>query len=654
VLVDRRRTFFRLATRTPSQAAPGRGKEVVTPQPDSAPTRSLPARPSLSQLRKQAKELLRAYRAGEPAAITEVERFERAPDPARFVLTDAQRVLARTYGFSSWPALRDHVDGVNLAALVAAAEAGDVVAVRRLAKARPDRFVPRPAGFCDGALRRAVLGRNEELTRVLMRLGANAHAGVWPHGDATSAYAIAVDREYGEIVATIEREEGNRRVRLGHAGKSTGAAVEELREAIAEGRAAEAIALMEADPALIEACDFHGVTPLHLAAWKHDPAMVGWLLDHGASPGALAWRDSPVRRHDEPVESGKSPLDFAAIVAGWAPEGRDGSFYFMENARVDPARFYETARLLLQKGAELTPRAAAALGDREAVLRLHREGRLPNEIHFLRGGLLAIAVRVSRLDMVATLLDLGLDPDESVVVTADGERSWGMPLWDASMCGRHEIAELLLARGADANGVVYACGDSICAAADETMTALLRRHGTRLTVETVTDPKTARAILDGTVTAYSLGDAEPLARKDVAEALLGGSDPEFLRMCLPIVTRKRDDPWWNGVLRSAVLPECFQLVLEHGVDPDVPGEGGYAVLHHLATSNAGRRGSFVPTDEQRLRRATMLLDAGASLTVRDSLLKSTPLGWACRWGRLALVQLYLARGADPREADGEP
>src|SRR5262249_23490410 len=158
------------------------------------------------------------------------------------------------------------------------------------------------------------------------------------------------------------------------------------------------------------------------------------------SPGALALRAVPVRR-DEPVESGKTPLDFAAIVAGWAPEGCDSIFYFMENARVDPARFHETARLLLQKGAELTPRAAVALGDREAVLRLHYEGRLPNEIQMFRGGLLAIAARVNRLDMVATLLDLGLDPDESVV-TDDGARSRGMPLWFASLCGRHEIAEL--------------------------------------------------------------------------------------------------------------------------------------------------------------------------------------------------------------------
>jgi ankyrin repeat protein len=50
----------------------------------------------------------------------------------------------------------------------------------------------------------------------------------------------------------------------------------------------------------------------------------------------------------------------------------------------------------------------------------------------------------------------------------------------------------------------------------------------------------------------------------------------------------------------------------------------------------------------------MLLDAGASLSKRDPLLRSTPLGWACRWGRMELARLYLERGADPLEADAEP
>jgi ankyrin repeat protein len=609
----------------------------------------------VAQLRKQAKELLKSYRAGHDAAIAEVERFERSSLDHPFALVDAQRVLARAHGFSSWAALKTHVEGVNFQTILAAAEAGDVAAVRRIAAARPDPLNPRLAQFCDGALRRAVISRHEELTSVLMQLGANARVGIWPHRDATTAHAIAVDRGYSEIVAAIEREEENLHARLNHEGSPTRATVDVLRQAIAEDRTAEAITLMEADPSLIGACDVFGVTPLHLAAWKHDPALARWLLDHGASPGALALRDSPIRHYgfaDAPVESGKTPLDFAAVVAGWAPAGRDSVFYFMENARVDPARFYETARLLREKGAELTPRAAVALGDREAVSQLHREGRLHNEIHIVRGGLLAIAVRVNRLEMVATLLDLGLDPDESVP-TDEGYPSWGMPLWFASQCGRHEIAELLLTRGADVNGVVCACGDSICAAGDEEMVALLRKHGARLTVETVTDSKVAQAILDGSVTAYGLADPEPLQIQDAAAALCGG-DPEFIRMCLPHITRKLDHPWWNSVLMSAQLPEGLKLVLNHGVKPDIPFEGGYTLLHHLATPVAGRKGSFVPTEEQLLLRAALLLDAGASLTIRDSLLQSTPLGWACRWGRTELVKLYLQRGADAVESDAEP
>jgi ankyrin repeat protein len=51
--------------------------------------------------------------------------------------------------------------------------------------------------------------------------------------------------------------------------------------------------------------------------------------------------------------------------------------------------------------------------------------------------------------------------------------------------------------------------------------------------------------------------------------------------------------------------------------------------------------------------ARAILDKGADLSLRDNLLKSTPLGWASRWGQLPLVRLFLERGADPIEADAE-
>jgi ankyrin repeat protein len=249
-------------------------------------------------------------------------------------------------------------------------------------------------------------------------------------------------------------------------------------------------------------------------------------------------------------------------------------------------------------------------------------------------------------------LDLGLDPDETVPA-ADGHRlSWGMPLWFAAMCGRPKIAELLLARGADVNAIVYASGDALSIAGDTRdgeMMALLRRHGARLTVEHVAgerDLEAARAILEGRLGAHSLNVENPTPT-DLAEQMLwaASGDESLVRMCLPCMTRERDDPWWNYVLLHATAPAGFRLILEHGVDPDVVGDGGYTLLAHLASDYAN--------DATRLARATLLLDAGASLARRDALLESTPLGWACRWGRLDLVHLYLARGADPVEADAQ-
>ena len=59
-------------------------------------------------------------------------------------------------------------------------------------------------------------------------------------------------------------------------------------------------------------------------------------------------------------------------------------------------------------------------------------------------------------------------------------------------------------------------------------------------------------------------------------------------------------------------------------------------------------------EKRHLPYAEMLLDRGARTDIRDELLGSTPLGWACRWGRVRFVRLLLARGADPVEADAAP
>ena len=91
------------------------------------------------------------------------------------------------------------------------------------------------------------------------------------------------------------------------------------------------------------------------------------------------------------------------------------------------------------------------------------------------------------------------------------------------------------------------------------------------------------------------------------------------------------------------------MILERsGVD--LPYRFGRTLLHDVAAMWP-RSAPMGP--EERIGFATILLDAGARLDVRDALLRSTPLGWACRWGRVELVTLLLKRGADLVESDAE-
>ena len=64
----------------------------------------LPGRPNLDQLRRQARELLRAAAGGEPSALTRIHAVSE-----RVSLSVAQLAVAREYGFASWPALHAEV-----------------------------------------------------------------------------------------------------------------------------------------------------------------------------------------------------------------------------------------------------------------------------------------------------------------------------------------------------------------------------------------------------------------------------------------------------------------------------------------------------------------------------------------------------------------
>ncbi|MBX7186668.1 MAG: ankyrin repeat domain-containing protein [Vicinamibacteria bacterium] len=80
------------------------------------PERRLPVRPDLDQLKRQAKELLKAIRRGDPDALAELRvHHPEPPTPAATKLADAQLALARAYEAPSWMRLAqacELVDGI--------------------------------------------------------------------------------------------------------------------------------------------------------------------------------------------------------------------------------------------------------------------------------------------------------------------------------------------------------------------------------------------------------------------------------------------------------------------------------------------------------------------------------------------------------------
>ena len=85
------------------------------------PPRGLPGNANLEHLRNGAKSFQRAVRAGDAGAAQVVNEFHPrlaaaqpgSPELNAFTRTDAQLVVARQFGFSSWPKLKAHVELVT-------------------------------------------------------------------------------------------------------------------------------------------------------------------------------------------------------------------------------------------------------------------------------------------------------------------------------------------------------------------------------------------------------------------------------------------------------------------------------------------------------------------------------------------------------------
>lgn len=509
------------------------------------PARHLPERPDLDQLKRQAKELLAGFKARESAAVAEARQYYPGAPFETFALHDAQLVLARAYGFDSWPKLKARVDGVTIGRLHDAVERGDGHAVRNLLQRRPELVNRDRAGYPERLpLHIAVERRDAAMVRLLMERSADARSGIWPYRKDTQAVVMAAERGYDEIVGIIRELESRR----------------------------------------------------EKPETEHTPQAPGPAMEPAA--------------------------------------------------------------------------AAVARGDLAWIRERHDEGALRD---LLTGdGLLTLAVKHDRPEMLELLLKLGFDPDENRREPGADEvvHSWGRPLQECTHSGKLAMAEMLLAHGADANA--WACVWNAYRQKDAAMIELLARYGG------VPNARTPGYLRDTGLAArmFRQQDAGALPKgtvpegRTVAEEILdpaaSAGSVDILRMALERISWPRDDPRWWGILaaplcfwnhipwiysekwnldRSTYL-SCFTMVLDR-CHANIRGRFGITVLHYAAASY-----DWI-TPEERVAFVRILLDRGASMGVRDELLKSTPLGWACRWGRLEVVTLMLERGADPVEPEAE-
>ncbi len=164
--------------------------------------KELPARPNLEQYKKQAKDLLKACKAGDSEAVQRIKkhraRSDGLPDSGfseKIALVDAQFTIAREHGFESWPKFAKHIERVNLesfvvglsdplAAFIEAASVpldGSDHASGTLERAEAI-FAAHPEVASKSIYTAAILGDDAGVRRFLALDARNATAKGGPHG----------------------------------------------------------------------------------------------------------------------------------------------------------------------------------------------------------------------------------------------------------------------------------------------------------------------------------------------------------------------------------------------------------------------------------------------------------------------------------------
>ncbi|SFP25279.1 Ankyrin repeat-containing protein [Amycolatopsis arida] len=432
---------------------------------------SLPTAASLEQLRKRAKELLRAARAGDVAALRRIAAHHRRPAEVP-KLAEAQLVIAREHGFPSWARLRSYVERLErfgpalrhayradldyyaerAVGLLASAEDGTAEALAAFAAAEAPltragarAVVAGQHGFASWAeLRRHVAGLatgGEPFARAYRAVEAHDVDGLAELLDRFPELVTASGTNGNDLLgmATATCDERLVRLLLGrgadpaHANDHGWTA---LHGAAYAGRPALALPMIEAGAPMAASARGDGGTPLVVALfWGHREA-AELLAEHGTHPGNL--RVAAGLGRVEMIERLVAPDGRLTPEAG-AHRGfyRPHSGFPAWRPSDDPAEVRDEALTW------------AARNDRpDAVDLLVRRGaRVEADVY--RGTALVWAAACGRVGAVRRLLELGADPNRRGTF---GGPTHGLGVTALHLAAQNDalpVIRLLLAAGAD-------------------------------------------------------------------------------------------------------------------------------------------------------------------------------------------------------------
>jgi ankyrin repeat protein len=390
-----------------------------TPLPASGSS-SLPDAPNLDWLRKQAKRTLSELRKTNPAAK----------------LAGAQFDLAKQYGFSSWRALKAHIDGLTVdGQLFDAAKNDDARALAALLDDHPEKLQARNKPYEHTLLHVAAFAGRLENVDLLLRRGLDVNAR--EKGDNTYAMHWAAAAGHLDVVRRLADAGGDV---VGHGDDhelevigwastwdggddaahravanflvSRGAR-HHIFSAIAFNMADEVRGIVASDPSSLNERQSHNENfrvALHFAVLRNRPEMVALLLELGADPLAT------------------DGMGHSAAAYATQPDV-DRSMMEMIRARVGTTDLFTDL----------------ALGDWDSAARILRENPDVVKPGGVSSGVLHLMAKRNNIAAVKWLLEHGVDPSAR----------WNH--WDAEVTSLHlailgghpEVVRVLLAAGAD-------------------------------------------------------------------------------------------------------------------------------------------------------------------------------------------------------------